>query len=227
MGAFFPSDSHPMIYFIIWGMHGFPINFSYYGKMQQNSSSGENQGNWWSYFSHIMGAFFPLAAHFMVHLITREMDVFSHKFLITWENTAKTSEWGKFGKLGPGNILQNPLYVENLVNWYSYFSHGMGAFFPLDSYSMIYFIICEIHGFPLQFPIAWENAAKSIELGEPMKLVPIFPLTNGYSSSIRFPFYGIFCYYRGNAWFFPSKFTLRALWLFFHSITFSACSKIY
>ena len=142
------------------------------------------------------------------------MYVFSRKCLITWEKTAKTSEWEKFGKLVPRNILQNPLYVENLVNWYSYFSHGMGAFFPLDSYSMIYFILCEIHGFPLQFPIAWGNALKSIELGESMKLVPIFSLTYGYFSSIRFPFYGIFCYYRGNAWFFPSKSTLRALGCF-------------
>ena len=121
-----------------------------------------------------------------------------------------------------GNILQNPLYVEKLGNWYSYFSHSMGAFFPLDSHSMVYFIICEIHGFPHQFPIACENAVKSIELGEPRKLVPIFSLTYGYFSSIRFPFYGILCYHRGNV-----KSTLRALWLFFHSITFSTCSKIY
>ena len=32
-----------------------------------------------------------------------------------------------------------------------------------------------MHGFPHQFPIAWENAAKSIELGESGKLVLIFP----------------------------------------------------
>ena len=43
----------------------------------------------------------------------------------------------------------------------------MGAFFPLD-------LLCEIHRFPHQFPIAWENAVKSIKLGEPRKLVPIF-----------------------------------------------------
>ena len=102
-----------------------------------------------------------------------------------------------------------------------------GCFFPLDSHSVVYFIICEIHGFPLQSPIALENSVKSIELGEPRKLVPIFSLTYGYFSSIRFPFYGIFCYHRGNAWFFPSKSTLRALWLFFDSVTFSTCSKIY
>ena len=76
---------------------------------------------------------------------------------------------------------------------------------------MIYFVICEIHGFPLQFPIASENAVKSIALGEPRKLVPIFSLFYGYLSSIRFLFYGIFCYHRGNTWFSLSKSTLRAL----------------
>ena len=101
---------------------------------------------------------------------------------------SKAIAWRNFGKLVPGNIQQNPLYVENLGNRYSYFSHSMGAFFPLDSHSMVYFIICEIHGFPHQFPIACENAVKSIELGEPRKLVPIFFLTYEYFSSIRFPF---------------------------------------
>ena len=133
-------------------------------------------------------------------------------------------EFGKSGKLVPGNILQNTLYVENLENWYSYFSHSMGTFFQLDSHSVVHFIICEVHGFSHQFPTVWENAVKSIELGESTKLVPIFSLTYGYFSSIRFPFYGI-C--MGNAWFFPSKSTLWPLWLFFHSIIFSTWSKTY
>ena len=55
----------------------------------------------------------------------------------------------------------------------------MGVFFPLDSNSVVDFIICEIRGFPHQFPIAWENAAKSIKLGEPRKFVPIFSLIYG------------------------------------------------
>ena len=187
-----------------------------------NKTHGMNLGNWCSYSSHIMDAFFPLDSHFMIYFITWKMHVFSHYFPITWRKTAKPTEWRKSGKLVPGNILQNPLYVENLGNWYSYFSRSIGAFFPLDSHSMVYFIICEIHGFPHQFPVAWENAVKSIKLGVPRNLVPIFSLTYGYFSSIRFPFYGILCYHRGNA-----KSTLRALWLFFHSITFSTCSKIY
>ena len=39
-----------------------------------------------------------------------------HQFPITWEKTAKPIEWGKPGKLVPGNILQNPSYGENLEN---------------------------------------------------------------------------------------------------------------
>ena len=27
MGAFFPSNSHPMVYFVVWEMHGFPDQF--------------------------------------------------------------------------------------------------------------------------------------------------------------------------------------------------------
>ena len=138
---------------------------------------------------------------------------FSHPIPILWD----TSAYGKcmgFPINFPqhGKMHQNPWYGENLGNWHSYFSHSMGAFFRLDSHSMVYFIICEIHWFPLPFSVAWENAVKSIELGEPRNLVPIFPLTYGQFSSIRFPFYGIFCYHRGNAWFFPLKSTLRALW---------------
>ena len=55
----------------------------------------------------------------------------------------------------------------------------MVFFFPLDSNSVVDFIICEIRGFPHQFPIAWGNAAKSIKLGEPRKFVPIFSLIYG------------------------------------------------
>ena len=66
----------------------------------------------------------------------------------------KTHQMGKAWEIGPGKILQNPSYVENLGNWNSYLSQSMGTFFPLDSHVMVYFIIGEIHGFALQFPIA-------------------------------------------------------------------------
>ena len=163
---------------------GFPINFPQYGKMQQNSWCREILGNWYSLFSHSMGAFFPLDSHSMVYLIIWEIHGFPYQFfivredatkLIVWgepgklvliifpyygrifsirfpfysilhhmgnacvfslisHNLGKDSKaisWGNFGKLVPGNIQQNPVYVENLGNRYSYFSHCMGAFFPI------------------------------------------------------------------------------------------------
>ena len=104
------------------------------------------------------------------------MHVFSHQFHITWENTAKPIEWGKPEKFVPGNIIQNPSYVENLGNWYSYFSHSMGAFFhqiPILWYTSSY---GKYMGFFIKFQKALEKPAKPIELGRPGKLAPvIFP----------------------------------------------------
>ena len=97
---------------------------------------------------------------------------------------------------GNGKRQPNPSNGESLRNWFpeiSYKTHCMWRTWETGTHT---------------FPIAWENAVKSIELGEPRKLVPIFSLTYGYFSSIRFPFYGILCYHMGNAWFFPSKSTL-------------------
>ena len=79
---------------------GFPINFPQYGKMQQNPWYGESLGNWYSYFSHSMGAIFQSDSHPMVYLIIREMHGFSHQFLIVRENATKPFEWGEPGKLG-------------------------------------------------------------------------------------------------------------------------------
>ena len=70
-------------------------------------------------------------------------------------------------------MQQNPLYEQDLENWYSYFSHSMGAFFSLDSHPMVLFIKWEMHGFSNQFPIAWENFVKTIKWENPGKLVPI------------------------------------------------------
>ena len=58
---------------------------------------------------------------------------------ITREKTAKPMEWAKPGKLVPSNILQNAMCVENLGNWYSYFSHSIGAFsIILPSYGILH-----------------------------------------------------------------------------------------
>ena len=119
-----------------------PSIFHSTGKCNKTHRNMQSLGNWCSYFSHIMDAFFPIDSHFMVYFITWEMHIFSHQLPRTWDKTAKPIKWGKSVKLVPRNILQNPLYVENLGNWYSYFSNSMGVFFPLDSHSVVYFIIC-------------------------------------------------------------------------------------
>ena len=109
----------------------------------------------------------------------------------------------------------------------------MSAFFQVDSHSMVYFI-CEIHGFPHQFSKAWENAAKSIELGEPRKLVPVFSMTYEHFSPIRLPSYRIL-YHMENAWFSSSisnstekcsKIHPVSFLVVFHSIIVSNSSKI-
>ena len=185
---------------------GFPTNFPQYGKMQQNPLYGEDLGNWYSYFSHSMGAFLPLDSYPMVLFITWETYGFSNQFPIARENSAKTIKWEKPGKyffhsmdalfhqipilwytsaydkcMGVpinfpqhGKMQQNP--GEGLGNWYSCFSHNIGAFLQPESHPQIYFITWEMLRFPHLFPIALENAAKSIELREPVKMVPIlFP----------------------------------------------------
>ena len=124
----------------------------------------------------------PLDSHTVVYLIIWEMHRFSHQFPIAWKKVEKSIElekpWdlfpGKAWEFGSGENPTKPIVCGELENLYSYFSHSMGAFFPLDSHPMVYFIICEMHGFPRQFPITWENAAKSIKLGEPGKLISIF-----------------------------------------------------
>ena len=144
----------------------------------------------------------------------------------------KTHQMEKAWEIGPGKILQSPSYVENLGNWYSYLSQSMDTFFPLDSQSipldvMVYFIIGEIHGVALKFPIAWENAVKSIELEEPGKLVPIFSSTYGYFSFSRFPSYDIL-YDMVNAWLFPSISNSTRKCSKIHLVDgFYTCSKIW
>ena len=56
---------------------GFPINFPQHEKIQQHPTYGEDMGNCYSYFSHSMGAFFPLDSHPLVLFLTWEMYGFS------------------------------------------------------------------------------------------------------------------------------------------------------
>ena len=98
-------------------------------------------------------------------------------FSLISHNMGKDSQTHRMGKVWEISSLKyptKPIVYGETGNWYSYFSHSVGAFLPLDYHFVVYFIICKIHGFPHQFPIAWENRVKFIKLGEPRKLVPIF-----------------------------------------------------
>ena len=78
---------------------GFPINFSYYGKMQQSPSYGVNLGNWYPYFSRSMDAFSPYDSHPTVYYIIWKIHGFPHQFPIVQENATKLNVWGEPGKL--------------------------------------------------------------------------------------------------------------------------------
>ena len=67
-------------------------------------------------------------------------------------------------------MQQNLSYGYNLANWYSYYSHSMDDFSPLDSHAMVYSIIWEMHGISLQFPRAWKKEAKTINWEKPWEI---------------------------------------------------------
>ena len=89
MGAFLPLDSHPMVYFIIWEMHGFPHQFLIVRENATKPFVWVNLGNWYSYFSHSMGGFSPCDFHPAVYFIIWEMHGFPHQSPIAQENAAK------------------------------------------------------------------------------------------------------------------------------------------
>ena len=136
---------------------------------------------------------FPSISHSMrkcnkIHRMARTWEIGNHTFPIVWVLFSYLipilwyiSSYGKCMGF-PINfpqyrkMQQNPSYVEELGNWYSYFSHSMSAFIPFDYHPVVYFIIWEMHGFSYQFPIARKNPTKPIVWGGPGKLVLIlFP----------------------------------------------------
>ena len=155
---------------------GFPINFPQY--------TTHGMGKVWEIHNHT----FPIAWVLFYHPIP----------ILCYTSTYAKCMGFSINFPHYRKMQQNPWYGESLGNRYSYFSHSMGAFFPLDYHSMIYFIIWEMHGFPHQFLIVRENATKRIVLGEPGKLVLILFPYYGRIFSIRFPFYGIL-HHKGNA----------------------------
>ena len=110
--AFFPLDSHPVVYFIIWEMDGFSHCFHISWKRQQNPSSGESLGNWFPCSFYSMGIF-ALDSVPVAYFVIWEMHVFSHRFPISWKKQ------------------QNLWNEENLGNWFPYPFHSMSDFYYL------------------------------------------------------------------------------------------------
>ena len=101
MGGFFPSDSLPMVYFIIWETLGFPHLFPI---TQENATKPIA----WGYTGKLVlilfpqyGCFFPIRFPYCGTLHQMGMHVFSHQFPIAWQMAAKVIERGKPGKLVP------------------------------------------------------------------------------------------------------------------------------
>ena len=152
---------------IVWGKPGklviilfpqywqfFPIRFPYFGILH-------HMGNVWVFpsISHSTGKCNKTYRRGKTWEIGNQTFpiawvLFSRQIPILWY----TSSYGKcvgfpINFLQYGKMQQNPSYREDLGNWYSYFSHSMGAFFPLDSHPMVLFIAWEMYGFSNQFPI--------------------------------------------------------------------------
>ena len=135
MGAFFPLDSHPIIYFIIWEIHGFPHQFLIVRENATKPFVWGEPGKLVLTLFPSMGAFFPYDLHPTVHFIIWEMHGFPNQFPIVQENTTKLIVLGEPGKL--------------VLILFSYY----GRFFPLDSHFIAYFITWEMHVFSHSFPI--------------------------------------------------------------------------
>ena len=149
---------------IVWGepgTHTFPtvwvlfsIRFPSYGVLHHmgnawvfssnfpQHSETHRMGNTQEIGSHtfsIKWVLFSLDCHPIVYFIIWDMQGFSRQFPKAWEIAGKPIEWEKPEKLISGKILQNPSYVENLGNWYSYFCHSMGAKQGLKKILKMYF----------------------------------------------------------------------------------------
>ena len=104
MGAFYLSDSHPMVYFSIWEMHWLPHKFP----------------TVWENAKKTMVCFFPLDSHFTVYFIICEIHGFPLQFPMAWENAMKSIELGVPRKLVPIFFLP-----------YGYFSSIRFAFYGI------------------------------------------------------------------------------------------------
>ena len=183
---FSPSNSHPMVYFIIWEMHGFSHQFPI---VQENATKPIIWGGpgklvltifpWYGCFCPI---WFPSCGilHYMGN---------------AWVFPSISHSTGKCTK-----TQRKAWEIGN-----SYFSHSMGAFLQPDSHHVIYFITWEMLRFHHQSSVS-HSIGKCSEIHRIERAWEIgthtFPKV-WVLFSIRFLTYGI-SYPMENAWLSPS-----------------------
>ena len=98
MGAFFLSNSHPMVYFSIWEMYGFPHKFPTVRQNAAKAMAWEKSGKLILILFPQYGCFFFI--RFPSYGILQHMGNawVSHKFPTVWKNATKLVVWGKSGK---------------------------------------------------------------------------------------------------------------------------------
>ena len=164
---FFPLDSDPVVYFIIWEMQVFSHHFPISWKRQQNHSNGESLGNKFPHFCHSMIAFY-------------------HQIPILWYTSSYGKCMGFPFNFSTKSIVQGRTW-EIDTHIFPIFAQ-YGCFFPIRSPS---------HDIFHHLGNAWVSQLislgirKSSKLGEHGKLVPILSPKYGCFSSIRFTPYGI------------------------------------
>ena len=172
MGAFFLSNSHPMVYFSIWEMYGFPHKFPTVRENAAKAMAWEKSGKLILILFPQYGCFFFI--RFPSYGILQHMGNawVSHKFPTVWKNATKLVVWGKSGKsitiLFPQHgcffPIRFPSYgiLQHMGNSSvpPYISHSMGKCNKTHGVEKLWEI--DTHTFPIvwvlfchQIPILW------------------------------------------------------------------------
>ena len=133
MGAFFPLDSHLMVYFSIWEMHGFPRKFPTVWENPTKPMVWGKSGKLMLILFLQYGCFFPI--RFPSHGILHQMGnvLVCPSISHSTEKCNKTHRMGRNWEIGTHTfpIIQ--------------------ALFPLDSHFMVYSITWDTSSHPYLF----------------------------------------------------------------------------